>query len=183
MAIQNPAYLRVIGGVLDETGASQISVSDGTNIIGGGAVDEQQIILENGNHAYSTINRRAIFDDWSPGAVTSDTASYLYKEATSGAVSYGGAIKGPATVGADRQSVTFVCHYQGRLRFSILNASTGATLASYTGSDQTSPTVESQQLTWSTTTDVVVLIELQPVVTTTDAILWGARVLEDQYSI
>ena len=81
MAIQNNLFFRVLIDPLDSTGASEISNADRVNIIGGGAVDEQQIVLENSNHCYSTTNRRVISQGWSLGAVTSDLLfNYLAKE-------------------------------------------------------------------------------------------------------
>ena len=88
MAIQNRTFFRVIGGIEDETGASQISVSDGVNVIGGGTVHEQEILLENSIHVYTTANRRALLDVWSHGVVSDSTTIYLYKEATSAAPTF-----------------------------------------------------------------------------------------------
>ena len=182
MAIQNNTYFRAIGTAADPTGATQINVVDGQNAIGG-SINEIEILLENGNHVHSTTNRRAIIDTWSIGAPSSSTTKYLYKEATAAIVAFGVALEAPAHVGVDRQSVTFLAQYQGRLKVDILRADTGASVASHTGSNQTSATTETQTLTWSTHTDVVVRVSLAPVASTTDAILWGVRVLEDQTSI
>jgi hypothetical protein len=182
MAIQNNTYFRIIGTIGDPTGATQISVVDGANTIGG-AVNEQEVVLEDSNHIYSTTNRRAILDAWSIGAPSSSTSKFLYKEATAAVVSFDVALEAPATVGTDRRSVAFVAQYQGRLKVEILRADTGASVASYTGSNETSPITEAQTLTWATHTDVVVRVSLAPVASTTDAILWGIRALEAQTSI
>ena len=183
MAIQNNTFFRVIGSIADETGASQISVADGVNIIGGGSVDEQQILLENSNHAYSTINRRALLDVWSKGVVTDSTVSYIYKEATAAIVSFEVALESPALVGVDRFSVTWVARYQGQIKVDIRRTDTGASLSAYTGGAETAPVTETQTQTWSGVQDVFIRISMAPVPSSTDAILWGFRALEDQTSI
>ena len=183
MAIQNNTFFRVIGSIADETGASQISVADGVNIIGGGSVDEQQILLENSNHAYSTINRRALLDVWSKGVVTDSTVSYIYKEATAAIVSFAIALESPALVGVDRFSVTWVARYQGQVKVDIRRTDTGASLSAYTGGAETTPVTETQTQTWSGVQDVFIRISMAPVPSSTDAILWGFRALEDQTSI
>ena len=183
MAIQNRTFFRVIGGVADEAGASQISVSDGVNIIGGGAVHEQEILLENSIHVYTTANRRPLLDTWSIGVTSDSTSKYVYKEATSAVVSFAVALESPALVGVERQSVTWTARYQGRIKVDVRRTDTGASLSAYTGSNQASPTTESQTQTWSTVQDVYLQISLAPVANTTDAILWGFRALEDQTSL
>ena len=183
MAIQNRTYFRVIGGTADETGASEISVSDGVNIIGGGAVHEQEILLENATHVYTTANRRALLDTWSHGVVTDSTTIYLYQETTSAAPTFAVALESPALVGVERQSVTWVARYQGRIKVDVRRTDTGASLSAYTGSNQASPTTETQTQTWSSVQDVYIQVSLSPIASTTDAILWGFRALEDQTSI
>ena len=183
MAIQNRTYFRVLGGVADETGASQISVSDGVNAIGGGAVDEQQILLENSNHVYSTACRRALLDVWSPGVIGDSTSKYLYQETTAGIVAFAIALESPALVGLDRLSVTWTARYQGRIIVDVRRTDTGASLSAYTGSNQATATTETQTQTWSTVRDVFIRVSLAPVASTADAILWGIRALEDQTSI
>jgi hypothetical protein len=168
MAIQNRTFFRVIGGVADEAGASQISVSDGVNIIGGGAVHEQEILLENSIHVYTTANRRQLLDTWSIGVTSDSTSKYVYKEATAAVVSFAVALESPALV---------------RIKVDVRRTDTGASLSAYTGSNQASPTTESQTQTWSTVQDVYLQISLAPVANTTDAILWGFRALEDQTSL
>ncbi len=183
MAIQNNTFFRVIGSIADETGASQISVADGVNIIGGGSVDEQQILLENSNHAYSTINRRALLDVWSKGVVTDSTTSYIYKEATAAIVSFAIALESPALVGVDRFSLTWMARYQGQIKVDIRRTDTGASLSAYTGGAEIAPVTETQTQTWSGVQDVFIRISMAPVPSSTDAILWGFRALEDQTSI
>ena len=183
MAIQNRTFFRVIGGIEDETGASQISVSDGVNVIGGGAVHEQEILLENSIHVYTTANRRALLDVWSHGVVSDSTTIYLYKEATSAAPTFAVALESPALVGQERQSVTWVARYQGRIKVDVIRTDTGASLSAYTGSNQASPTTETQTQTWSSVQDVYIQVSLSPIVFITDAILWGFRALEDQTSL
>ena len=182
MAIQNNTFFRVIGSIADETGASQISVADGVNIIGGGSVDEQQILLENSNHAYSTINRRALLDVWSKGVVGDSTTAYIYKEATSATPTFAIALESPALVGVDRFSFTWVARYQGRIKVVVRRTDTGGNLSAYTGSNQTTPFTETQTQTWSGVSDVYIQVEMRPTLTV-DAILWGFRALEDQTSI
>ena len=183
MAIQNRTFFRALGGIADETGASQISVADGVNIIGGGAVHEQEVLLENSNHVYSTVNRRALLDVWSIGVVTDSTTEYVYKEATSAVVSFDIALESPALVGVERQSLTWTARYQGRIKVEVFRTDTGASLSAYTGGDEASPTNESQTQTWSTVEDVFIRVSLAPIANTTDAILWGFRALEDQTSL
>lgn len=183
MAIQNNTFFRVIGSIADETGASQISVADGVNIIGGGSVDEQQILLENSNHAYSTINRRALLDVWSKGVVTDSTTAYIYKEATAAIVSFAIALESPALVGVDRFSLTWVARYQGQIKVDVRRTDTGASLSAYTGGAEIAPVTETQTQTWSGVQDVFIRISMAPVPSSTDAILWGFRALEDQTSI
>lgn len=183
MAIQNRTFFRVIGGIADETGASQISVSDGVNIIGGGAVHEQEILLENATHVYTTANRRQLLDTWSIGVTSDSTTKYVYKETTAAVVSFAVALESPALVGVERQSVTWTARYQGRIKVDIRRTDTGASLSAYTGSNQASPTTETQTQTWSSIQDVYIQVSLAPIASTTDAILWGIRVLEDQTSL
>lgn len=183
MAIQNNTFFRVTGSVADETGASQISVADGVNIIGGGSVDEQQILLENSNHVYSTINRRALLDVWSPGVIGDSTTQYLYKEATAPTVTFDIALESPALVGVDRFSVTWVARYQGQIKVDIRRTDTGASLSAYTGGAEIAPITETQTQTWSGVQDVFIRVSMAPVPVSTDAILWGFRALEDQTSI
>jgi len=183
MTIQNNTYFRIIGSVADETGAGQISVADGVNIIGGGAVDEQQILLETSNHVYSTTNRRALLDVWSKGVVTDSTVSYIYKQATAAIVTFDIALESPALVGVERQSVTWVARYQGQIKVEVYRTDTGALLSGYTGGAEIAPVTESQTQTWSTVQDVFIRVSMAPVPSSTDAILWGFRALEDQTSL
>ena len=115
--------------------------------------------------------------------VSDSTTIYLYKEATAAVVSFAVALESPALVGQERQSITWTARYQGRIKVDVRRTDTGASLSAYTGSNQTSPTTESQTQTWSTVQDVYLQISLAPVASTTDAILWGIRALEDQTSI
>ena len=183
MAIQNRTFFRVIGGIADETGASQISVSDGVNIIGGGAVHEQEILLENATHVYTTANRRQLLDTWSIGVTSDSTTKYVYKETTAAVVAFAVALESPALVGVERQSVTWTARYQGRIKVDVRRTDTGASLSAYTGSNEASPTTETQTQTWSSSQDVYIQVSLSPIASTTDAILWGIRVLEDQTSL
>ena len=183
MAIQNRTFFRVLGGIADETGASQISVADGVNVIGGGAVHEQEVLLENSNHVYSTVNRRALLDVWSIGVINDSTSKYVYKQATGAIVSFDIALESPALVGVERQSLTWTARYQGRIKVDVRRTDTGASLSAYTGGNEASPTNESQTQTWSTVEDVFIRVSLAPIASTTDAILWGFRALEDQTSL
>jgi len=98
-------------------------------------------------------------------------------------VSFAVALESPALVGQERQSVTWVARYQGRIKVDVIRTDTGASLSAYTGSNQTSPTTETQTQTWSSVQDVYIQVSLAPVASTTDAILWGFRALEDQTSL
>ena len=183
MAIQNNLFFRVLVDPLDSTGASEISNADRVNIIGGGAVDEQQIILENSNHAYSTINRRVITQGWSLGAVTSDTTNnYLAKE--TGTAALVTVVETPATVGADRQSVVAVVQYQGQAQVEGLTPAL-VSLASQTLTSVAAPAVNNVTLSWSTTQQVIIRIKIAGTTSPSaaDGFLWGFRLLEDQTSI
>ena len=183
MAIQNNTFFRVLIDPLDSTGASEISTADRVNIIGGGAVDEQQIVLENSNHCYSTVNRRVITQQWSLGAVTSDTLNnFLAKE--TGTASYVTVIETPATVGADRQEGTAVGQYQGIVEVEALTPAL-VSLSSQTLTAVAAPAVNDVPLTWSTTTQIIIRIKLKgkPDPSGADGYLWGFRLLEDQTSI
>jgi hypothetical protein len=183
MAIQNNLFFRVLVDPLDSTGASEISNADRVNIIGGGAVDEQQIILENSNHCYSTTNRRVITQGWSLGAVTSDTTNnYLAKE--TGTAALVTVVETPATVGADRQSVVAVVQYQGQAQVEVLTPAL-VSLASQTLTSVAAPAVNNVSLSWSTTQQVIIRIKIAGTTSPSaaDGFLWGFRLLEDQTSI
>ena len=190
MAIQNNLFFRVLVDPLDSTGASEISNADRVNIIGGGAVDEQQIILENSNHAYSTINRRVITQGWSLGAVTSDTTNnYLAKvelpSPTPGSQpALSTVVETPATVGADRQSVVAVVQYQGQAQVEVLTPAL-VSLASQTLTSVAAPAVNNVTLSWSTTQQVIIRIKIAGTTSPSaaDGFLWGYRLLEDQTSL
>jgi hypothetical protein len=183
MAIQNNLYFRVLVDPLDSTGASEISNADRVNIIGGGAVDEQQIILENSNHCYSTTNRRVITQGWSLGAVTSDTTNnYLAKE--TGTAALVTVVETPATVGADRQSVVAVVQYQGQAQVEVLTPAL-VSLASQTLTSVAAPAVNNVTLSWSTTQQVIIRIKIAGTTSPSaaDGFLWGYRLLESQTSL
>ena len=183
MTIQNNLFFRVLVDPLDSTGASEISNADRVNIIGGGAVDEQQIILENSNHCYSTTNRRVITQGWSLGAVTSDTTNnYLSKE--TGTAALVTVVETPATVGADRQSVVAVVQYQGQAQVEVLTPAL-VSLASQTLTSVAAPAVNNVTLSWSTTQQVIIRIKIAGTISPSaaDGFLWGYRLLEDQTSI
>ena len=183
MAIQNNLFFRVLVDPLDSTGASEISNADRVNIIGGGAGDEQQIILENSNHCYSTTNRRVITQGWSLGAVTSDTTNnYLAKE--TGTAALVTVVETPATVGADRQSVVAVVQYQGQAQVEVLTPAL-VSLASQTLTSVAAPAVNNVTLSWSTTQQVIIRIKIAGTIapSAADGFLWGYRLLEDQTSI
>ena len=182
MAIQNNTYFRALIDPLDSSGAAEISNADRVNIIGGGAVDEQQIILENSNHAYSTINRRVVSQLWSLGAGTSDTLNnYLAKETGTSLVTV---VETVATVGADRQEVVACLQYQGTAEVEILTPAL-VSLDSQGFTNVAAPDVGSVTLSWSTTTQVIVRIKIAAVTSPSaaDGFLWGFRILENQTSL
>ena len=193
MTIQNNLFFRVLVDPLDSTGASEISNADRVNIIGGGAVDEQQIILENSNHCYSTTNRRVITQAWNIGAFISDTSiasrNYLAKvdlpSPTPGSQpALSTVVETPATVGADRQSVVAVVQYQGQAQVEVLTPAL-VSLASQTLTSVAAPAVNNVTLSWSTTQQVIIRIKIAGTISPSaaDGFLWGYRLLEDQTSI
>lgn len=182
MAIQNNLFFRVLIDPLDSTGASEISNADRVNIIGGGAVDEQQIVLENSNHCYSTTNRRVISQGWSLGAVTSDLLfNYLAKETGTALVTV---LETPATVGSDRQSVVAVLQYQGQAQVEVLTPAL-VSLDSQALTSVAAPAVNNVSLSWSTTEQVIIRIKIAGTTSPSaaDGYLWGFRILEDQTTI
>ena len=183
MAIVNSTYFRVLIDPSDSSGAAEISNADRVNIIGGGAVDEQQIILENANHAYSTVNRRVISQAWSLGALTSDILyNFLGKE--TGTASLVTILEMPATVGEDRQEIAVDLQYQGQATVEVLTPAL-VSLHSVAYTAQASPTLSRATLTWSTTTDVIIRVKIagKPAPSAADGFLWGVRLMENQTTI
>ena len=180
MAIVNNTYFRVLIDPSDSTGVAEISNADRVNIIGGGAVDEQAILLENSNHVYSTTNRRALLNLWSLGAPSSSATS-LY-ENTSTALIVG--LEMSATVGPDRQALTAYVHYKGSVKVEVLTPAL-VLLDDHTFTSSATATADSATLTWSTTTDIVIRIWLAGITSPSaaDGFLWGVRLLENQTTI
>jgi len=79
--------------------------------------------------------------------------------------------------------VTWVARYQGQIKVEVYRTDTGALLSGYTGGAEIAPVTESQTQTWSTVQDVFIRVSMAPVPSSTDAILWGFRALEDQTSL
>jgi len=183
MAIVNNTFFRVLISPADSTGASEISNADRVNIIGGGAVDEQGIILENSNHAYSTINRRVLLNVWSGVAPTSSTAGTgaVYKNTST---SFIVGLESPATVGTARQLITAFVHYQGTVKVEVFTPAL-VSLDSHTFGASAAATTASDTLTWSTTTDVVIKVSLAGITSpsSADGYLWGVRITEAQIVI
>ncbi len=178
MAIVNNAFFRALISTTDSTGAAEISNADRVNIIGGGAVDEQTIILENANHAYSTVNRRVLCNAWSGGAASSSTSRHLFKETGASLVI---ALEWPARVGADRQNVACLVHYQGIAKVEIFSSAL-ASLDSNTFGASATPTTATANLTWSTTESIIVRVSLSNGAGS-DGYLWGVRLMENQTAL
>lgn len=181
MAIVNNAFFRALISTTDPTGSAEISNADRVNIIGGGAVDEQRIILENANHGYATANRRTIGNVWAAGAPSSSTTNHLFKETGTGLVV---ALEWPAVVGADRQNLTALVHYQGSAKVEIFTPGL-VSLDVHTFANSATPTAPTTTLTWSTTQAVIVRVSVAAVTSPSSVpgYLWGVRLIENQTAL
>ena len=182
MAINNNTFFRVLVSTVDSAGASEISNADRVNVIGGGAIHEQEILLENSIHAYTTINRRAVLECWSIGAPSASTTNYLAKET---GTSFVEVLEAPATIGADRSSLTAVVNYQGSVKVEVFDTSL-VSLDSVTLTNRAAAFVADGQLTWATAdTDIIIKVSLAAITSpsTADGYIWGVRILEDQSAL
>lgn len=181
MAINNNTAFSVLVDVADSTGASEISSAGRVNIIGGGAIDEQTILLENSIHCYTTSNRRCLANFWSAGAQNSSTSLYLYKTTNT---TLQMVLEWPAVVGADRQSISTHVQYQGNAKLEILTPAL-VVLDDHTYGASTTATVGTATLSWSTTTQVICRLWVQKITapSAADGLVWGIRLLEDQTTL
>ena len=180
MAINNNGYFRVIVSETDGTGASEISTADGTSVIGGGAVHEQEILLENATHAYTAGNRAAVLEVAALGdTVTPDTI------ATTSSTSYTEILHSACTVGQDRQSLTVHVEYTGRVQVSVTTRAGGALDSDETSDSPTTHTTDVIGLSWTSgETDVLIKVELKKTdAGSQDGELYSVRVLEDLTSL
>lgn len=180
MAINNNGYFRVIVSETDGTGASEISTADGTSVIGGGAVHEQEILLENSTHAYTAGNRAAVLEVAALGdTVTPDTI------ATTSSASYTEILHSACTVGQDRQSLTVHVEYTGRVQVSVTTRAGGALDSDETSDSPTTHTTDVIGLSWTSgETDVLIKVELKKTdAGSQDGELYSVRVLEDLTSL
>lgn len=180
MAINNNGYFRVIVSETDGTGASEISTADGTSVIGGGAVHEQEILLENATHAYTAGNRAAVLELAALGdTVTPDTI------ATTSSASYTEILHSACTVGQDRQSLTVHVEYTGRVQVSVTTRAGGALDSDETSDSPTTHTTDVIGLSWTSgETDVLIKVELKKTdAGSQDGELYSVRVLEDLTSL
>ena len=186
MAINNNTFFRVLISTTDSTGATEISNADRVNIIGGGTVHEQEIILENSIHAYTTSNRRAVLEAWSIGADSASTDNYLARtlHADSG-TAFVEVLEAPATIGVDRSSLTAVVNYQGSVKIEVFDASLSS-LVSQTYTSRAAAFVGDVTLSWATSdTDVIIKVSLAAITSpsSADGYIWGLRILEDQTAL
>lgn len=181
MAINNNTAFSVLVDVADSTGASEISSAARVNAIGGGAIDEQTILLENSIHCYTTSCRRAHVNWWASGAASSSSSSALFN---TNQTALQLVAQWPATIGADRQALTALVHYQGNVKIDVLTPA-AVVLDSHTFGAQASAAVVSAALAWSTNTDVLIRLYAQRITapSAADGIVWGFRILEDQTTI
>ena len=180
MAINNNGFFRVIVSETDGTGASEISTADGTSVIGGGAVHEQEILLENATHAYTAGNRAAVLELAALGdTVTPDTI------ATTSSTSYTEILHSACTVGQDRQSLTVHVEYTGRVQVSVTTRAGGALDSDETSDSPTTHTTGVIGLSWTSgETDVLIKVELKKTdAGAQDGELYSVRVLEDLTSL
>jgi hypothetical protein len=184
--INNNTYFRVLVSTVDSAGASEISNADRVNVIGGGAIHEQEILLENSIHAYTTTNRRAVLECWAIGAPSASTTNYLSEilHADHG-TSFVEVLEAPATIGADRNSLTAVVNYQGSVKVEVFDTSL-VSLDSVTLTSRAAPFVADGQLSWSTAdTDIIIKVSLAAITSpsSADGYIWGVRILEDQTAL
>jgi len=180
MAINNNGYFRVIVSETDGTGASEISTADGTSVIGGGAVHEQEILLENSTHAYTAGNRAAVLEVAALGdTATQDTI------ATTSSTSYTEILHSACTVGQDRQSLTVHVEYTGRVQVSVPTRAGGALDSDETSDSPTTHNTGVIGLSWTSgETDVLIKVELKKTdAGAQDGELYSVRVLEDLTSL
>lgn len=180
MAINNNGYFRVIVSETDGTGASEISTADGTSVIGGGAVHEQEILLENATHAYTAGNRAAVLESAAHG----DGATQNKIATTSSGV-YVHILHAACTVGKDRQSLTAHVEYVGRARVRITTRAGVQLAVGITSDSPTTHTTDTIALSWTSgETDVLVRVDLKKTdAGSQDGELYSVRVLEDTTSL
>lgn len=176
MAVNNRTYLRVLTDASDNTGASEFSVAAENSAIGGGGVDEHEILVDDATHAYTTHNRAVLSEDFRHG----DGASQADLFETS-STTYVTALLAVAEAQEDRGAVAVVVSYRGRARVSILNRAGGVIDGPTQGADSpTSITTATISLDAGSTEQIVIKVELKKTDATDSGKLFGYRVLEDQ---
>ena len=173
MAIQNNDFFIVLGGPGDFVGASEFSSTRGT-VIGGGAIDEHQALLENSIMVYSALNRAVVAATVS----VNDNAQF-----TTSSASYVDACECPARVGDDRQSISVEVDATGQCKVFVYESSSDTEL----DNDELSDSVDTRKiqtgsLTWSTTTAVYFRVQIKKT-GASDAEFYGARFLEDKTTL
>ena len=173
MAIQNNDFFVVIGGPADFVGASEFSSTRGT-VIGGGAVDENQALLENSIMVYNALGRSVVAHTVS----VNDNVQF-----TTSSASYVDACECPARVGDDRQAISVEVDATGQCKVFVHESSSGTELDNDELSDSADTRkVQTGSLSWSTTTSVYFVVQIKKT-GSNDAEFYGARFLEDKTSL